>query len=395
MRNVAARTPREACRQLTETVLANARLVLDDRVVVGTVVHAHGVIRDVREGRSAVAGAVDLDGDLLAPGLIELHTDNLEKHLVPRPNVIWPNPLAAALAHDAQMVAAGVTTVCDALFVGGYEVENDSRRDLLPNMVEAVERGSAGGLFRADHRLHLRCELTDPDLSDRLAPYVSRTSVALASLMDHTPGQRQWRDTALLKRFMIGEGLAPADADALIERRMTDGARAAKANWPKAVALFRERGIRIASHDDTTEADVAQAQAAGCTICEFPTSLEAARAARAAGLGTVGGAPNVVRGGSHAGGVSVAELAADGALDALSSDYVPASLLQAVERLTREPGLELHEAFALATSRPAAMLGLDDRGRIAPALRADLVRLRFVDGTPVVRSVTVAGRSVM
>jgi alpha-D-ribose 1-methylphosphonate 5-triphosphate diphosphatase len=378
-----------------ETILTNARLVFEDGVTAGTLVHEDGVIREVAEGRSSAPGAVDLEGDLLAPGLIELHTDNLEKHFAPRPGVVWPNALAAAIAHDAQMAASGITTVHDAIFVGGYEVENDARRGLLPRMVEAIETGVADGLFRADHRLHLRCELTDPELIDHLSPFAGRPLVALASLMDHTPGQRQWRDLAVLKRFMIREGLAAADADALIERRMTDGARAAAANWPRAVALFREQGIVVASHDDTTEAHVAAAVAAGCAISEFPTTLEAARAAHAAGLATVGGAPNIVRGGSHSGGVSAEELAREGALDALSSDYVPASLLQAVERLTREPGLPLHEAFALATSKPAETLRLHDRGRLAPGLRADLVRMRIHRDTPVVRSVTVAGRSVM
>ncbi|MDR4307122.1 alpha-D-ribose 1-methylphosphonate 5-triphosphate diphosphatase [Chelatococcus sambhunathii] len=378
-----------------ETVLTNARLVLGDEIVSGTLVHAHGVIRDVSPGRSTAAGAVDLEGDLLAPGLIELHTDNLEKHFSPRAGVIWPNPLAAALAHDAQMAAAGVTTVYDALFVGGYEVENDARRGLLPTMVRAIERGVELGLFRADHRLHLRCELSDPELTDHLAPFADGPLVALASLMDHTPGQRQWRDVSLLKRFMVREGLAAKDADALIEKRRADGKRAAASNWPKAVELFRDRGIVIASHDDTTAEDVAQAKGAGCAISEFPTSLEAARAARAAGLATIGGAPNVVRGGSHSGGVSVDQLVREDALDALSSDYVPASLLQAVERLGRDGGVALAKAFALATARPAAMLGLSDRGRLAPGLRADLIRVAIVDETPVVRGVTVAGRSVM
>lgn len=377
---------------MTETILTNARLVLDDRVVSGTLVHEGGVIRDVCEGRSSLPGAVDLDGDLLAPGLVEAHTDNLEKHFVPRPGVLWPNPLACALAHDAQMAAAGISTVYDAIFVGGYEVENDARRGLLPKMVAAIEEGVAAGLFRADHRLHLRCELTDPELADHIAPFASRPLVALASLMDHTPGQRQWRDTEQLKRFMVREGLSAPDADTLIEKRMADGARAAGANWPMAVKLFRDEGVPIASHDDTTEADVDQAKAAGCAISEFPTTLAAAKAARAAGLATVGGAPNVVRGGSHTGNVSVAGLAAEGVLDALSSDYVPASLLQAVEGLTREPDLSLHEAFALATARPAKMLGLQDRGRLAPGLRADLLRLRIHEGTPVMRCLLVAGR---
>ena len=376
---------------LMETILTNARLVLEDRVVAGTLAHADGVIRDVSEGLSRAPGAVDLEGDLLAPGLIEVHTDNLEKHFVPRPGVIWPNPLAAALVHDVQMAAAGVTTVCDAVCAGGYDADNDYRRAIFPDMVAAVERGVAEGVFRIDHRLHLRCELSDPNFAEDVAPHVARPLVALASLMDHTPGQRQWRDVATLKRFMAGEGLKGADADALLARRMERGAAAAATNWPHAVRLFLEQGIPLASHDDTTAEHVREAAAAGCVISEFPTTLEAARAARAAGLATVGGAPNVVRGGSHSGGVAVEELARAGLLDALSSDYVPASLLQAVERLTHAPGLPLHEAFALVTSRPAAMLGFSDRGRLSPGLRADLVRLRFMDGTPVLKSLTVAG----
>jgi alpha-D-ribose 1-methylphosphonate 5-triphosphate diphosphatase len=378
-----------------ETILTNARLVLPDRVVAGTLAHAGGVIRDVSEGRSSAPGAIDLDGDLLAPGLIECHTDNLEKHFVPRPGVIWPNPLAAALVHDAQMAAAGVTTVYDAVCAGGYDVENDYRRPIFHDMVAAIETGMSAGVFRIDHRLHLRCELTDPRLMDDLAPYAGRRLVALASLMDHTPGQRQWRNLVDLKRFMTSEGLREADADALLERRMAAGAGAAAKNWPLAVRLFRDRGIPIASHDDTTEAHVTQAAEAGCAISEFPTTVEAARAAHRSGLATVGGAPNVVRGGSHSGGVAAEELAKAGLLDALSSDYVPASLLQAVERLARGSGLPLHEAFALVTSRPAAMLGLTDRGRLAPGLRADLVRLRFFGETPIVAGLTVAGRSVL
>ena len=378
-----------------ETILTNARLVLEDRVATGTLVHADGLIRDVSEGLSRAPGAVDLEGDLLAPGLIEVHTDNLEKHFVPRPGVIWPNPLAAALVHDVQMAAAGVTTVCDAVCAGGYDADNDYRRAIFHDMVAAIERGMAEGVFRIDHRLHLRCELSDPNFAEDVAPHVARPLVALASLMDHTPGQRQWRNVADLKRLMAGEGLRGGDADALLAKRIATGASASAANWPLAVKLFREHGVPLASHDDTTVEHVRQAVEAGCAISEFPTTLDAARAARAAGLATVAGAPNVVRGGSHSGGVAAEELARAGLLDALSSDYVPASLLQAVERLTRSPGLPLQDALALVTAGPAAMLGLADRGRLAPGLRADLVQLRFLDETPVVRSLTVAGRRAL
>ncbi|MFD1703049.1 alpha-D-ribose 1-methylphosphonate 5-triphosphate diphosphatase [Methylopila henanensis] len=377
-----------------EAILTNARLVLDDRTIVGTLVHRDGVIREVAEGRSAAAGAIDLDGDILAPGLIEVHTDNLDKHFCPRPGVIWPNPLAAALTHDAQMAAAGVTTVYDAVCAGGYDGGQDYRRAIFHSMIEAVEQGAAAGVFRIDHHIHIRCELTDPTLTGELEPRLASPLLALVSLMDHTPGQRQWRDLDDLRRFMASNGLTGAAADDLLRKRMEAGRANAAENRPKVVAMAQARGAPLASHDDTTVEHVREARADGCVISEFPTTLDAARAARAEGLATVAGAPNVVRGGSHSGGVSARELAGEGLLDALSSDYVPSSLLQAVERLAASE-TPLHEAFAFATSRPAAMLGLADRGRLAAGLRADLIRLRVVEGAPVLRETLVEGRRVL
>ncbi|GLK77823.1 amidohydrolase [Methylopila jiangsuensis] len=378
-----------------DVILTNARLALDHEVVAGTLVHRDGVIRDVSGGRSHAAGAIDLDGDLLAPGLIEVHTDNMEKHFLPRPGVIWPNPLAAALAHDAQMAAAGVTTVYDAVCAGGYDGGQDHRRAIFDQMIDALEQGVARGLFRIDHRLHLRCELTDAELMPVLEPRVGSPLLALASLMDHTPGQRQWRNLDDLRRFMTGSGLSREGADELLRQRMEVGRANVAMNRPAAAALLRARGVALASHDDTTAEDVSEARADGCAISEFPTTREAARAARDAGLATVAGAPNVVRGGSHSGGVAVAELAEEGLLDALSSDYVPSSLLQAVERLGGDDGAGLAKAIGYVTSGPADMLGLADRGRLKPGLRADLIRVAFAGGAPVVREATVAGRRVM
>lgn len=376
-------------------ILTNARLITEDGVTPGTLTTEDGVIRDVQPGPSSLPGAVDLEGDFLAPGLIECHTDNLERHFVPRPMVIWPNPLAATLAHDAQMAAAGVTTVYDAVCVGGFDDEKDYRRKIMGDVISTVERGVAENLFRIDHRLHLRCELTDPLLMNAVEAYATRPLVALASLMDHTPGQRQWRNLDHYRTFISGEGRSAAEIDAILDGLIDSGSRTAPDNWDKAVAVFRDLGIPLASHDDTTQEHVAQAAEAGVTISEFPTTVEAARAAHAAGMKTIGGAPNVVRGGSHSGGVSAEELARGGLLDALSSDYVPASLLQAVLRLAQDEATSLPEAMAFVTSRPADMLGLDDRGRLATGLRADLVRFRVVDGTPLVREVFHGGRRVL
>ncbi|MFG1477257.1 alpha-D-ribose 1-methylphosphonate 5-triphosphate diphosphatase [Xanthobacter sp. V4C-4] len=375
-----------------ESVLTHARLILDDTLIEGTLVLRDGVIAAVDDGRSSLPGAVDCEGDYLSPGLIDLHTDAMEGHFVPRPKVFWPDARAAALAHDGQVVASGITTVFDAICAGGFDQAKAERRTLFTLMLDAVEDGAA--LFRADHRIHLRCEMTDPDLMALATPALARPKVGLASLMDHTPGARQWRNVDSLRAFLLGIGKAADEAEEEIASRAARGRAAVAANFTPLAALLRERDIVRASHDDTTPEHVDIARHAGCSVSEFPTTLVAARAARDAGLATIGGAPNVVRGGSHSNGVAMKELAAAGLLDALASDYVPASLLQAAVRLHLRQGMDLPGALALVTRAPARIAGLKDRGRLAPGLRADVTRFRIVGDTPVVRQVLVAGNRV-
>jgi alpha-D-ribose 1-methylphosphonate 5-triphosphate diphosphatase len=373
--------------------LTNAQLVTEDGVVSGTLTYGPDGITDLQPGTSAVRGAEDAEGDFVVPGLIECHTDNLERHLVPRPGVIWPNSLAGALAHDAQIIASGITTVYDAMCIGGFDDEKDYRPKIIGAMLAAVEEGTAHKLFRAEHRIHLRCETTDPKMMSYMERHPGTAAAALASLMDHTPGQRQWRNLDHYRQFIKGEGRTDAEIEEMIATDMERSKPIVADNFVRAVAFCKERGIPIASHDDTTAEHVDDAVKAGCTISEFPTTVEAAKAAHVSGMKTVGGAPNVVRGGSHSGGVSMTELARAGLLDVLSSDYVPASLLQAANKLGA--GLmPLHEAFGLVTWRAADMLGLADRGRLKPGLRADFVRFRLIGGTPVVRAVTVRGQRV-
>lgn len=377
-----------------ESILTNARLVLEDRVVTGTLVHENGTIRAVDEGRSHLAAARDCEGAYLAPGLIDLHTDALEGHFLPRPKVVWPDARAAALAHDAQMAGAGVTTVFDAICAGGFDQAKAERRALYPVMLDVVGEGAARGLFRIEHRVHLRCELTDPTLPELVDAAISHPELGLASLMDHTPGARQWRNVEHLKVYLSGVGKSAREIDEELSARAERGRAAVAGNYAAMVALFSGSGIVLASHDDTTPAHVAEALEAGCTISEFPTTVEAARAAHEAGLATIGGAPNVVRGFSHSGGVSMRDLAAEGLLDALASDYVPASLLQAAVSLTRASGLDMAQALSLVTRAPARLAGLEDRGRLAPGLAADLVRFSLVEETPVVHEVARRGRRV-
>jgi alpha-D-ribose 1-methylphosphonate 5-triphosphate diphosphatase len=286
---------------MSRTVLTNARIILDDEVVDGTLVVEDDRIHAIATGRTAVRDAHDLGGDYIAPGLVEMHTDNAEKHFEPRPGAIWPDGLAAMIAHDAQMTASGVTTVYDSV-CAGYAA--GKRREIFSRIMEAIEQGIAHDVFRIDHRAHIRCELSGDDLIEQVEPYAGRRIVQLVSLMDHTPGQRQWRDLEAMRRYHVGTGLFTEEAHVRdMHERLAQGPANKRANLPAILEMFAGRMIPFATHDDTTVADVEEAVAVGAVISEFPTTLEAAIAARKYGLVTIAGAPNVVRGGSNSGGV--------------------------------------------------------------------------------------------
>ena len=187
-------------------------------------------------------------------------------------------------------------------------------------------------------------------------------------------------------RAAAGEG----NFEAHLARLADVSARYGAAHAAAAVAAAARLGAALASHDDTTAGHVAASAASGVRIAEFPTTLEAARACRATEIAVVMGAPNLLRGGSHSGNVATSELAAADLLDILSSDYVPASLLQAAVRIGQARG-DMAAGLALVTLAPARAAGLTDRGRIAPGALADLVRVRLVGELPVTRGVWVGG----
>jgi alpha-D-ribose 1-methylphosphonate 5-triphosphate diphosphatase len=372
-------------------MLSNARVVLADRVIeCGWVAAENGYIVEIGEGR-APERAEDLGGDLLLPGLVELHTDHLEAHYVPRPKVFW-DPVAAVVSYDGQLATCGITTVLDSLRVwredGAEDV--DGQAEVLAG---AIADARAADLLRVEHYLHLRCEIPMPTVVTEATALIGRPDVRLLSLMDHTPGQRQFRDEGKLRGK--GGGMTDAELDVLFARRIEYQAAYAEANHREIVALAHAHGTPMASHDDTTLAHVDEALRDGVSIAEFPTTVEAAQALHAAGVRVLMGAPNLVRGGSHAGNVATQELARVGALDVLSSDYVPASLLMAGLALPKAvPKMRLPEAIRTVTKTPAEAVGLTDRGEIAVGKRADLIRVRLARDVPMVRSVWREGRRV-
>ncbi|MCE8520585.1 alpha-D-ribose 1-methylphosphonate 5-triphosphate diphosphatase [Ruegeria pomeroyi] len=376
-----------------EMILANATLVLPGETVTGSLRVVDGTITEIDQGARVPAGAVDCSGDMLAPGLVELHTDNLERHIQPRPKVDWPHA-AAILAHDAELACTGITTVFDAMRVGSIPSGAGRYLKYARSLSRELWQLREAEVLKISHFLHLRAEVCSETLVEELDEFTPEDRVGLVSLMDHTPGQRQFRDMAKLEAYMKGKNAM--DDDTFLQHvshlkilRDRNGNRH-EAETVKAAARL---GSVLASHDDTTLEQVAVSAGHGIRLAEFPTTIEAAEACHAHGIKVIMGAPNLIRGGSHSGNVAARDLAERGLLDILSSDYVPSALLLSAVRLGEFWG-DLARGLATVTRAPARAVGLDDRGEIAPGLRADLIRFRMREGVPALQSVWSQGRRV-
>ncbi|MFP5077774.1 alpha-D-ribose 1-methylphosphonate 5-triphosphate diphosphatase [Rhizobium sp. YIM 134829] len=376
----------------SETIFTHCTLVLPEETIIGSLVVRDGLIADIDS--APASGGIDLGGDILMPGCVELHTDHLETHFQPRPKVRW-NMDAALQAHDGQVASSGITTVFDALRVG-IDGDTELGSAEMTAMADTIAAASAANRLRAEHFIHLRCEVSVPDVVEHFDAMSGNHRVRLASLMDHAPGQRQFVSLEAYRIYYQGKKkLSDSEFEAFSQRRIAES----EANSDRHRRLLAERchaaGIAIASHDDATPEHVAEGVALGIALAEFPTTREAARLSREHGLQVLMGAPNVVRGGSHSGNVSALDLLAEGALDILSSDYVPFSLVQAAFLLAEREIVDLPSAIRLVTANPAQAAGLDDRGRIEIGRRADLVRVRRGGALPpLVSAVWRAGERV-
>ncbi len=376
-----------------ELILANATLVLPGETLRGSVKIMNGVIADMAEGTSVPAGALDCGGDYIAPGLVELHTDNLERHIQPRPKVDWPHA-AAIIAHDAELASTGITTVFDALRVGSIQADESEYKKYARQLATELLELRAEDALKISHFLHLRAEVCSETLKAELDEFGEADRVGLVSLMDHTPGQRQFRDISKLEAYVKGKrGMDDAGFQRHIANLKNLRDKYGDMHEAEAVKAAARFGAVLASHDDTTAGQVAVSAGHGIHLAEFPTTVEAARACHDHGIKVMMGAPNLIRGGSHSGNVAAQELAELELLDIVSSDYVPAALLLAAAKLGEIWG-DMARGMATVTSAPAQAVELHDRGELAVGKRADVIRFRMRAGAPALAGVWSRGNRV-
>lgn len=379
---------------MPDIILANAKLVLPDEVIHGAIRIQDGHITAIDAGPSVPIGAVDCEGDLVSPGLIELHTDNLERHIEPRPRVNWPHA-SAIIAHDAELASVGITTVFDALRVGSV-VSNKKTNygEYARHLADEILDLRAKGALRISHFLHLRAEVCSETLIEELAKFGPKDRIGIVSLMDHTPGQRQFRDVTQLRAYVCGKhGLSEAEFESHIAEQVALSERLGAKHEAAAVAEARRFGAVLASHDDTTAEQVAVSARHGAHFAEFPTTVEAASACRDHGIKVMMGAPNLIRGGSHSGNIAASTLAEADLLEIMSSDYVPSALLSAALLLGDLWG-DVARGIRTVTAAPAAATGLVDRGHLALGARGDVVRVARVQGAAALRGTWVQGKRV-
>lgn len=373
--------------------LANAQVVLADRVITGSVTIEGGIITAIEEGDRMPTGAIDCGGDLVIPGLIELHTDNLERHIEPRPSVDWPH-MPALIAHDAELASTGITTVFDAMRVGSIHGGKGRYIPYARKLAGELLAARAEGVFKISHFLHLRAEICSETLLEELADFGASDRVGIVSLMDHTPGQRQFRELTALKTYVakkrgMNDEEFAVHVENLLQLQERNGARHEAGTVTEAQRL----GAVLASHDDTTAGQVETSARNGVGFAEFPTTLEAAEACRNHDIAVMMGAPNLVRGGSHSGNVAAQELAEAGLLDIVSSDYVPSAFLLSAFQLAQMWD-DLPRAIATVTGNPARASGLTDRGTLQTGTRGDVARVRLTDHVPLLRGVWSLGNRV-
>nr|WP_314359854.1 alpha-D-ribose 1-methylphosphonate 5-triphosphate diphosphatase [uncultured Achromobacter sp.] len=376
---------------MPSSYLTHARVIMPDRVLENSAVLIDdGRIVAIEPDGARADRVVDLQGQTLMPGLIDLHCDAIEKEAEPRSRVLFPFDFAVAQV-DRRNAAAGITTPFHALSFANNEwgVRNNQTAAQVVRAVHAFRPHSL-----VDNRVHCRYEVTDPTSVDVLRALMDEGAVDLLSVMDHSPGQGQFKTLESYLQYMMGNHAMSREQAEEAAHAKTRAKEGAVTRVQALLAHAHALGIATASHDDDSVQRIATMRNLGVSMSEFPITLDTARAAVSCGLPTILGAPNVLRGQSQSGSMRAIDAIRAGVASCLCSDYQPSTLIAAAFAVAAQTDLSWPQAIALVTANPADACGLADRGRIAVGQRADLVAVAQVGALPLISHTWSAGRLV-
>ena len=374
----------------------NAKLVLKDTIVDGAVCVKDGVIDEIRTGKGLVFDSphVDCGGSYLIPGLIDLHGDDIEYEIGAKGPKASPTRMPVELAllqSDRNSVAWGITSRLHAIAYWEEESKGRSKR-LSADIIDRIGKLSDEGRLLAEHWVDLRYEITgDPAYTLEV---MQHDSVRMISLMDHTPGEGQFKDDASYKALNKSiSGFSDEELDRILEQKR-NAQSAKRENMETVAAVARKRGQFIASHDDHLPEKVDAMKELGATIAEMPVTMEAARRARSLGQTVTMAAPNVLRGGSSSGNLNAVDAIKADVLDALCSDYYLPANMMAAFKLVADGVCPLPQAVGYITWGAARGMGLADRGSLAEGQRADLVVVEARADYPIAMMTVRCGKPV-
>lgn len=349
-----------------ETILRSKNVLINEEFVPADVVIKGEFIERIdKYGKNEVA--VDLGEKKIAPGIVDLHSDAIEKEIEPRPNATFPVELAVAEL-DKKLSMAGVTTMFHAI---GFEENPKKKRsiDLAISQIEEINKANDKHLG-VDNYVHARFELSCDEAVEPIKEVISKGMVKLVSLMDHSPGQGQFKSLESFKSYYGSYyDLNEEELQKVIDKKTNKNED--KIN--DLIAYTKEHNLTLLSHDDDCIEKLDGLLNLGVQISEFPLDLEVAKYAVSKGIATGMGAPNIVRGGSQSGNIAAIELVKEGICKYLCSDYHPTSMLQAVYRMKEDANLDIAKGFSMVTSTPARYANLEDRGEIKEGKRADII----------------------
>jgi len=380
-------------------LITNGRVIMEESILIGydLVVKDDRIFKIVPQGETEIVEGlqvIDGAGGYVTAGFIDIHSDYIENMAAPRPTCLMDFQMSVRET-EKQLIAHGITTMFHSLSLfkdSEYKRKPIRDPENVRKFIDLIDRTQASQ-YLIRHRFHARFEIDNLTEIDKLKGYIEEKKVQLLSFMDHSPGQGQYRDLTVYREMvksyndvddeLIADMISRHQAK---EKVTIDGMR-------EIAELARKNGIPIASHDDDTVEKLELVQSLGVTISEFPITMEIAQKAKAQGMLTMAGAPNILLGGSHSGNLSAAEAIKASNIDILCSDYYPPALLHAVFALHERYGLKLVDVFKLVTLNPAKAVGMDQEiGSIKEGKKADLLIIETIDvDYPVVTSVMVDG----